>query len=77
MENQDRIYGGTIMTPDRVYSVAIVATGDMYEDDVEFSCRKHARKVAEAWGELPAYRRKRLEIRHKEKARRERLKNRV
>lgn len=46
-------------------------------DEVEFSCRKHARKVAEAWGELPAYRRKRLEIRHKEKARRERLKNRV
>ena len=66
MENQDRIY-----------SVTVVIPGDMPEDDVEFSCRKHARKVAEAWGELPAYRRKRLEIRHKEKARRERLKNRV
>lgn len=66
MENQDRILGGFI-----------VITDGMFEDDVEFSCRKHARKVAEAWGELPAYRRKRLEIRHKEKARRERLKNRV
>ena len=66
MENQDMILGGFI-----------VITDGMFEDDVEFSCRKHARKVAEAWGELPAYRRKRLEIRHKEKARRERLKNRV
>lgn len=66
MENQDMILGGFI-----------VVTDGMFEDDVEFSCRKHARKVAEAWGELPAYRRKRLEIRHKEKARRERLKNRV
>lgn len=61
----------------RIYGGFIVITGGMPEDDVEFSCRKHARKVAEAWGELPAYRRKRLEIRHREKARRERLKNRV
>ena len=38
--------------------------------------RKHAFEVARAWGELPEYRRRRLEIRHQEKARREAMKRR-
>ena len=46
------------------------------DDAVEIHSRKHAFEVARAWGELPEYRRRRLEIRHKEKARREALKRR-
>lgn len=42
--------------------------------DVEIHSRKNARKLAEAWGCMKAYRRRRLEIRHAEQARRARLK---
>lgn len=42
--------------------------------EVEIHSRKNARKLAEAFGCMKAYRRKRLAIRHAEKARRERLK---
>lgn len=41
--------------------------------DVEIHSRKNARKLAEAFGCMKAYRRKRLEIRHEEKARKARL----
>lgn len=47
-----------------------------FGDELEIHSRKHAFEVARAWGELPEYRRRRLEIRHKEKARREALKRR-
>lgn len=47
-----------------------------FGDELEIHSRKHAFEVARAWGELPEYRRRRLEIRHKEKARRETLKRR-
>ena len=46
------------------------------DDAVEIHSRKYAFEVARAWAELPEYRRRRLEIRHKEKARREALKRR-
>lgn len=42
--------------------------------DVEIHSRKNARKLAEAFGCMRAYRRRRLEIRHAEKARKEKLK---
>lgn len=47
-----------------------------FGDELEIHSRKHAFEVARAWGELPEYRRRRREIRHKEKARREALKRR-
>ena len=46
------------------------------DDAVEIHSRKHAFEVARAWGELPEYRRRRLEIRHAERERRARLKGR-
>lgn len=57
------------------FTYRLTFEGITLEDaDVEIHSRKNARKLAEAWGCMKAYRRRRLEIRHAEQARRARLK---
>ena len=43
------------------------------DEEIELHCRKHALRHAREWGLLKEYRRERLEIRHRERARREQL----
>lgn len=59
-----------------VFTMALLEAMFGGDDAVEIHSKKYAFEVARAWGELPEYRRRRLEIRHAEKARREALKRR-
>ena len=59
-----------------VFTMALLEAMFGGDDAVEIHSRKYAFEVARAWAELPEYRRRRLEIRHVEKARREALKRR-
>lgn len=58
-----------------ILSVRLALEG-VEDEPVELHARKHAFRVAEAWGQLPEYRRKRREIRRAERERREALKRR-